>query len=40
MTSYDDLRKRLDELVDPGFEKPFKAVGGIKKLVVGHTVVV
>jgi len=40
MTSYDDLRKRLDELVDPGFEKPFKAVGGIKKLVVGPTGVV
>lgn len=40
MTSYDDLRKRLDELVDPGFGKPFKAVGGIKKLVVGPTGVV
>jgi ATP-binding protein involved in chromosome partitioning len=40
MTSYDDLRKRLDDLVDPGFEKPFKAVNGIKKLVVGPTGVV
>lgn len=40
MTSYDELRKRLDDLIDPGFEKPFKAVGGIKKLVVGPTGVV
>lgn len=40
MTSYDELRKKLDELIDPGFNLPFKAVGGIKKLVVGPTGVV
>ncbi len=40
MTSYDDLRKRLEEIVDPGFNQPFKAVGGIKKLVIGPTGVV
>jgi ATP-binding protein involved in chromosome partitioning len=40
MTSYDDLRKKIDELIDPGFNLPFKAVGGIKKLVVGPTGVV
>ncbi len=40
MTSYDDLRKRLEEIVDPGFNQPFKAVGGVKKLVIGPTGVV
>jgi len=40
MTSYDELRKRIDEIVDPGFNLPFKQVGGIKKLVVGPTGVV
>ena len=40
MTSYDDLRKKIDELIDPGFNLPFKVVGGIKKLVVGPTGVV
>ena len=40
MTSYDELRKRIDEIIDPGFNLPFKAVGGIKKLVVGPTGVV
>lgn len=40
MTSYDDLKKRLEEIVDPGFNQPFKAVGGIKKLVIGPTGVV
>lgn len=40
MTSYDELRKRIDEMVDPGFNLPFKQVGGIKKLVVGPTGVV
>ncbi|MDY0074355.1 MAG: P-loop NTPase [Acholeplasmataceae bacterium] len=40
MTSYDELRKRLDEMIDPGFNQPFKEVGGIKKLVVGPTGVV
>ena len=33
--TYDDLRKRLEELIDPGFNLPFKAVNGIKKLVIG-----
>ncbi len=40
MTSYDDLRKRLEEIVDPGFNQSFKAVGGVKKLVIGPTGVV
>lgn len=40
MTSYDELRKRIDDMVDPGFNLPFKQVGGIKKLVVGPTGVV
>ena len=40
MTSYDELRKKLEEMIDPGFNQPFKAVGGIKKLVVGPTGVV
>jgi ATP-binding protein involved in chromosome partitioning len=34
---YDDLKKRLEMVVDPGFEKPFKEVNGIKKLVIGPT---
>lgn len=38
--TYDDLRKRIEEMIDPGFNKPFKAVNGIKKLVVGPTGVV
>jgi ATP-binding protein involved in chromosome partitioning len=38
--TYDDLRKRVEEMLDPGFNKPFKAVNGIKKLVVGPTGVV
>lgn len=40
MTSYDELRKKLEEMIDPGFNQPFRAVGGIKKLVVGPTGVV
>ncbi|MDY0294237.1 MAG: P-loop NTPase [Acholeplasmataceae bacterium] len=40
MTSYDELKKRIDEMIDPGFNLPFKQVGGIKKLVVGPTGVV
>lgn len=40
MTSYDELRKRIDEMIDPGFEKPFNSVSGIKKLVIGPTGVV
>ncbi len=37
MTSYDDLRKKIEEINDPGFKKPFGEVNGIKKLVVGPT---
>lgn len=37
MTSYDDLRKRIEAINDPGFKKPFGEVNGIKKLVVGPT---
>ncbi len=33
--TYDDLRKRIDEIIDPGYNKPFKEVNGIKKLVIG-----
>ncbi len=35
--TYDDLRKRIDEIIDPGFNLPLKAVNGIKKLVIGPT---
>jgi ATP-binding protein involved in chromosome partitioning len=35
--TYDVLRKRLEEIIDPGFNQPLKAVNGIKKLVVGPT---
>jgi ATP-binding protein involved in chromosome partitioning len=35
--TYDDLKKRLEEIVDPGFNKTFKEVNGIKKLVIGPT---
>ena len=38
--TYDDLKKRLGEIIDPGFDKPLKDVRGIKKLVVGPTGVV
>ncbi len=38
--TYDDLKKRLGEVIDPGFDKPLKDVRGIKKLVVGPTGVV
>ncbi len=38
--TYDDLKKRLGEIIDPGFDKPLKDVKGIKKLVVGPTGVV
>ena len=37
MTSYDDLKKRIEQIKDPGFNKPFGEVNGIKKLVVGPT---
>ena len=35
--TYDDLRKRIEEVIDPGFNLPLKAVNGIKKLVIGPT---
>ncbi len=38
--TYDDLRKRIEEMIDPGFNLPFKAVNGIKKMVIGPTGVV
>ncbi|MDX9691316.1 MAG: P-loop NTPase [Acholeplasmataceae bacterium] len=38
--TYDDIRKRIEEMIDPGFNQPFKAVNGIKKLVIGPTGVV
>lgn len=38
--TYEDLKQRLETVVDPGFGKPFKDVNGIKKLVVGPTGVV
>lgn len=38
--TYDDLKKRLGEVIDPGFDQPLKDVRGIKKLVVGPTGVV
>lgn len=37
MVSYDELRKQIEAIVDPGFDKPLGEVGGIKKLVVGPT---
>jgi len=38
--TYDELKKRLGEVIDPGFNKPLKEVRGIKKLVIGPTGVV
>lgn len=38
--TYEALRNKLETLIDPGFNQPFKAVNGIKKLVVGPTGVV
>lgn len=38
--TYDELRKIIEEIVDPGFDKPLKAVNGIKKMVIGPTGVV
>ncbi len=35
--TYEELRSRIEELIDPGFNLPLKAVKGIKKLVVGPT---
>lgn len=37
MTTYDELRKKIETIIDPGFMKPFGEVNGIKKLVVGPT---
>ena len=34
---YDDLKRKIEEIVDPGFNLPFKDVNGVKKLVVGPT---
>ncbi|NCU33546.1 MAG: chromosome partitioning protein ParA, partial [Candidatus Moranbacteria bacterium] len=35
--TYEELRSRIEQIIDPGFNKPFKDVNGIKKLVVGPT---
>ncbi len=35
--TYDELKSKLELIIDPGFNKPFKDVNGIKKLVVGPT---
>ncbi|MCF7930168.1 MAG: Mrp/NBP35 family ATP-binding protein [Acholeplasmataceae bacterium] len=35
--TYDELRSRIEEIIDPGFNLPFKEVNGIKKLVIGPT---
>ncbi len=40
MMTYDELKERIGKVIDPGFEKPFEQVGGIKKLVIGPTGVV
>lgn len=40
MLTYDELKAKLGKIIDPGFEKPFDEVGGIKKLVIGPTGVV
>jgi ATP-binding protein involved in chromosome partitioning len=34
---YDDLKRKIEEIIDPGFDLPLKAVNGVKKLVVGPT---
>ncbi|MFP4178113.1 MAG: P-loop NTPase [Acholeplasmataceae bacterium] len=38
--NYDELKKRIETVVDPGFNKPLGEVNGIKKLVIGPTGVV
>ncbi len=38
--TYDELKKRLGEVIDPGFNEPLEDVRGIKKLVIGPTGVV
>ncbi len=40
MLTYDELKTRLGKIVDPGFNKPFAEVDGIRKLVIGPTGVV
>ncbi len=35
--TYDELRSKIEQIVDPGFNKTLKEVDGIKKLVVGPT---
>lgn len=35
--TYDELRSKIEQVVDPGFNRTFKEVNGIKKLVVGPT---
>lgn len=38
--TYNHLREKLERINDPGFDKPFKDVAGIKKLTIGSTGVV
>ncbi|MFA6800758.1 MAG: P-loop NTPase [Acholeplasmataceae bacterium] len=40
MLTYEELKARLGEIIDPGFDKPLSAINGIKKLVIGPTGVV
>jgi ATP-binding protein involved in chromosome partitioning len=35
--TYEELRSKIEQIVDPGFNRTFKEVDGIKKLVVGPT---
>ena len=37
MATYEELKKRIEELEDPGYGKTLKEVEGIKKLTVGPT---
>lgn len=37
MTTYDELKKKIELIIDPGFNKPLGEVNGVKKLVVGPT---
>jgi ATP-binding protein involved in chromosome partitioning len=37
---YDELRQKIDNLIDPSFKKTFKEVKGIKKLTIGPTGIV
>jgi ATP-binding protein involved in chromosome partitioning len=40
MTTYNELKKKIEMIIDPGFKKPLGEVNGVKKLVVGPTGVV